>query len=66
MMEAAPTAAFEVAKSKLLIELQIIVLDPPTLLGDPEKVVEAVHMIRESQFDKSALLPFQQIAVLAG
>src|SRR5690349_21871206 len=40
MMEAAPVAALEVAKAKLLLELLIVPLDPPARLGDPHEALE--------------------------
>src|SRR5690349_11086909 len=40
MMEAAPVAALEVAKAKLLLELLIVPLDPPARLGDPHETLE--------------------------
>src|SRR5439155_14899735 len=40
MMEAAPVAALEVAKTKLLFELLVIALDPPARLGHLHKTLE--------------------------
>ena len=40
MMEAAPVAALEVAKTKLLFELLVIALNPPARLGNPHEALE--------------------------
>ncbi len=39
VMEAAPNTAFVVAEAKLLFEFQIIALDPPAQLGEPDEIV---------------------------